>query len=169
MKKRINLLTLLKCAVVLSVIAAIATSAYSAMVCTDAGFNSLSNERYRQVILCNMDAAPSIATDEIPNSAMARINRGYLYKLALVPGDTGPTTGSDLAITDADGITIISATGNGLNALTANTVTNNIHGESAGTWLFHPMGDGKAWTMTVTGNTQDNSSFQAIFHIIKDL
>ena len=138
----------------------------AAMTCVDDGVKYWSaSGDYRLSMTCTFDTTPGTAVDTLPATIQAVIDRPvFVTAFSIVPGDTGPTDNSDLEIKDAVGRTIVSAAGNGANVIDETTVTSLIYGDgpTAGSTNHHPKGDGQEWTVTVTNNAVNSSSFQLI-------
>lgn len=104
----------------------------------------------------------------LPATIQAVIDKGlYVYQFTTKPGGTGPTDNSDLQILDASGATILSAAGNGANVIDNTAVNSVIYGDgpTPGSTNHAPKGDGEAWTITVTNNAVNNSSFKLIMKV----
>lgn len=139
-----------------------ASQAMAAMECVDSG--QIVPERSRsgnnvQVVTCTFDTTPGTAVDTIPTSVMAMLDDKYC-QIDIEPGATGPTINSDLQIVDSRGVTLISASGSGLDVIDNATSTFGILAEgSAGTSLYIHAHAPYQWTVTVTNNAVNNSSF----------
>lgn len=139
--------------------------ANSAMVCDETA-TSLGNGKWLLEVAMEFDTTPGTATCTLSGEVMDAINRGlYIYDFNLVPGSTGPTVNSDIAIADSDSKTIVSVTGNGANVVD-NTTFSKFYGDGniAGSTNFYPLGDGKAWTITITNNAVNNSTTTLYMH-----
>lgn len=133
------------------------------MTCDNYTRHSMGDGKWRLEVTCNFDTSPATAVAAMPAGVMDLINTGlYIYKFAIRYG--GTSDNSDLQILDEDGFTIISASGNGLNVIDNATNTSWIYGDgpTVGSTNAYPLGDGKDWTITVTGNTENNSHFKLI-------
>jgi len=139
-----------------------ASQAIGAMTCVDSG--QITPERSGtgntlQVVTCTFDTTPGTAVATIPTGVMARLDNKFCW-IDIVPGATGPTDNSDLQIVDSRGLTIISASGSGLNVIDNTASTFNImgEGEAGNVAYLHPHAPYQ-WTVTVTNNAVNNSSF----------
>lgn len=156
------------------ILLAFSLSASAAMTCVDAdtvsGSSSTvrigSNDNWRLGVVCTFDTTPGTASAAMPTTIMRKLNGSlgyapYVYHFSTVPGSTGPTDNSDLAITDSSGATILSASGNGANVIDNATVTSVIYGDgpTPGSTNHYPKGNGFTWTIAVTNNAVNNSSF----------
>lgn len=136
-------------------------SAWSAMTCVDSG-SIIESDGAVEVVTCTFDTTPGTASTTIPDTVMYRSRGRYIYSFSVKPGTTGPTINSDLAITDSRGVTILSAIGNGANVIDNATSTGPFYGDgpTVGTTNHYPkIHAGYAWTITVTNNAVNNSSF----------
>jgi len=143
----------------------IATNSFAAMSCNETA-TSIGNGRWLLKVEMIFDTTPATATCTLSGDVMNAINRGlYIYDFNTVPGSTGPTDNSDLAIVDANTISIVSASGNGSN-IVDNATNNKFYGDgpTAGSTNIYPLGDGNAWTITVTNNAVNNSSTTLYMH-----
>ena len=143
-----------------------ATQAQAAMTCVDDGIRAWPGSKdYRLSMTCTFNTTPGTAVAAFPATIQAIIDKGlYVYQFTTKPGSTGPTDNSDLQILDASAATILAAAGNGANVVDNATVTSVIYGDgpTAGSTNHNPKGDGEAWTITVTNNAVNNSSFKLI-------
>jgi len=136
--------------------------AFAAMTCVDSGSYTGSRGGTMLKVTCTFDTTPGTAEDDIPYTVMERGDDQYVYSFATEDGSTGPTDNSDLAIADCRGVTILSATGNGANVIDNATSTGPFYGDGpiAGSTNHYPkMHQWCAWTVTVTNNAVNNSSF----------
>ena len=135
----------------------------AAMTCTGTA-DSIGRNKWEVRVQMLFDTTPGTASCVIPAALLDKMTGLYLYKIATIPGATGPTDDTDLQILDSDGVTILSASGFGANIID-NTAVNSVvipDGKVAGTDKFYPLIDGKAWTATVTNNAVNNSSYTLI-------
>lgn len=148
---------------------ALAGQAQAAMTCVDDGIVSWpGTKNYRLSMTCTFDTTPGTAVAAFPATTQAVIDEGlYVYQFTTKPGATGPKVDSDLQILDATGATILSASGNGANVVDNTTVTSVIYGDgpTPGSTNHYPKGDGQVWTITVTNNDVNNSSFKLIMKV----
>jgi hypothetical protein len=154
----------------------------AAMTCADAG-REVTPQGATLLVECTFDTTPGTAVAALPSSTMAWIKRGYVYNFftlyhadalctaldtpfdcctAASTGDCdGVTDNSDLQILDARGLTILAAAGNGAN-MADNGANNSVFygdGPTPGTDDHSHVGNGSAWTLTVTNNAVNNSEF----------
>ena len=146
----------------------VAQVSQAAMTCVDNGVGYAGEGRYRLSVTCTHDTTPGTAEDAVPTSLMSFINRGYIYMMRITPGATGPTDNSDLQIQDASGFDVVVAAGNGANVIDNATDTRFFlpDGATPGTDNYFVMGDGQAWTITVTNNDVNNSSWTLVMHVV---
>ena len=145
---------------------------FAAMTCVDDGRSSAggSDATVRLSVTCTFDTTPGTAVAAIPASVMKYINDArYVYTFKTIPGATGPTDNSDLQILDSDSIVILSASGNGANVIDNTAINSIIYGDgpTAGSTNHYPAGDTMTWTITVTNNAVNNSSFTLIMQAVK--
>ena len=140
----------------------LAGRAIAAMTCVDSGQitpEKSGTDNTLQVVTCTFDTTPGTAVATIPTTVMARLDNKFCW-LDIVPGATGPTNSSDLQIVDSRGLTIISAATNGLNVIDNTASTFGIMGQGeAGNSMFIHAHAPYQWTVTVTNNAVNNSSF----------
>lgn len=143
--------------------------AQAAMTCVDDGIKTWPGGKdYRLSMTCTFNTTPGTAVAALPATIQAVIDKGlYVYQFTTKPGGTGPTDNSDLQILDASGATILSAAGNGANVIDNTAVNSVIYGDgpTPGSTNHAPKGDGEAWTITVTNNAVNNSSFKLIMKV----
>jgi len=136
---------------------------FAAMVCVDSGSYTAATGRTMLKVTCTFDATPGTAEDDLPYTSMERGDGMFVYSFVTVPGSTGPTINSDLAIADCRGVNILdAATGHGANVIDNSTVNGPFYGDgpTIGTDNHNPlMHQWCAWTVTVTNNAVNNSSF----------
>jgi len=138
---------------------------FAGMTCTETA-TSIGGGKWLLSVLMEFDATPTTATCTLSGEVMDTINRGlYIYDFNSVPGTTGPTINSDIAIVDAKTVSIVSASGNGANVID-NSTNNKFYGDGsiAGSTNLYPMGDGSAWTITITNNAVSNSTATLYMH-----
>ena len=142
-------------------------TSFAAMVCNDAGTTASREGQYRVSVLCTFDTTPGTAVSALPKSIMEAIEGAFIFTFATVPGSTGPTDDSDLQILNAEGVTIVSATGNGADVIDETTITSVIYGDgpTAGSTNHYPLADTSVWTVTVTNNAVNSSSFTLIIQM----
>jgi hypothetical protein len=134
-----------------------------AMVCTKSKLTHLANGKIAAHILCTFDTTPGTAVDTVPDAIMAAINSGFIHAIYTKPGGTGPTDNADVAIADADGKTIWTGTDK---LHSSNTLGPFLPaGPTTAKDWHNPMGDGSAWTITITNNAVNNSTCEIILHI----
>jgi hypothetical protein len=137
-----------------------ASQAFAAMVCVDSGQTTGTRRGFVQVVTCTFDTTPGTASTTIPATVMMNADDMYVYSFATEPGSTGPTINSDLAIVDSRGVSIIKAAGNGADMIDNSTSSGPIKGDDIGTDDHNPIvHQSYAWTITVTNNAVNNSSF----------
>ncbi len=153
--------------------------AQAAMVCVDgkadgtvtAGAYSSNRQVVRLYATCTHNTTPGTAVDTLPTNMQAAIDNGfYVYRFSILPGSTGPTDNSDLQIMDGDGLTIIASAGNGANAIDNTAKTSVIYGDgpTPGSTNHYPLGDGSPWTITVTNNAVNNSSWTLVMQVMRE-
>jgi hypothetical protein len=153
--------------------------ANAAMVCVDGkgdgtvpkGAYSSNRQVVRLYATCTHNTTPGTAVDTIPDNMQAAIDNGYtVTRFSILPGATGPTDNSDLQILDADGLTVIAAAGNGANVIDNTAKTSVLYGDgpTPGSTNFNPVGDGSPWTITVTNNAVNNSSWTLVMQAIRN-
>lgn len=139
-----------------------AGQAIAAMTCVDSGQIVPERSNYGnsvQVVTCTFDTTPGTAVATIPYTVMRYLDDRFC-QIDIVPGTTGPTDNSDLQIVDSRGVTLISASGSGLNVIDNATSTYGIlaTNSAGGTSYIHAHAAWQ-WTVTVTNNAVNNSSF----------
>lgn len=153
----------------LAVFVTLSGTAHAAMTCVDDGVVAWTGTKnYRLSTTCTFDTTPATGVSAMPATIQAVLNKGLrVYKFATKPGTTGPTDNSDLQILDASGVTILAAAGNGANVIDNAAVNSVIYGDgpTPGSTNHSPKGDGQAWTLTVTNNAVNNSSFKLIMQV----
>lgn len=153
--------------------------AMAAMTCVDGkadgtaknGIISSNGRAARIFVTCTHDTTPGTAVAALPTNAQALVGNGfYVYRFSTIPGTTGPTDNSDLQILDADGLTILAAAGNGANVIDNTTKNTVIYGDgpTPGSTNLSPLGDGSVWTITVTNNAVNNSSWTLVMQAIRE-
>jgi hypothetical protein len=153
--------------------------ANAAMVCVDGkadgtvpkGAYSSNRQVVRLYATCTHNTTPGTAVDTIPDNMQAAIDNGYtVTRFSILPGATGPTDNSDLQILDADGLTVIAAAGNGANVIDNTAKTSVLYGDgpTPGSTNFNPVGDGSPWTITVTNNAVNNSSWTLVMQATRE-
>ena len=156
---------------ILAALLFISAPSYAAMTCVDDGITHLGfGEEYDFSMTCTFDTTPGTAVAAFPATIQSYLNLGYyVYTFTIIPGTTGPTDNSDLQIKDSVGRTIISASGNGANVIDNATITSVIYGDgpTAGSTNHYPKGSHYAWTITVTNNAVNNSSFKMLLQVGK--
>jgi hypothetical protein len=161
------------------VILGTASTGMAAMTCVDGkadgtvknGIRSSNGQVVRLYATCTHNTTPGTAVAALPANMQAAINNGlYVYRFSILPGATGPTDNSDLQILDADGLTIIAAAGNGANVIDNTAKTSVIYGDgpTPGSTNLYPLGDGTAWTITVTNNAVNNSSWTLVMQATRE-
>ena len=135
-----------------------------AMVCTTSYIKRQRNGVIASV-LCTFDTTPGTATDTLPDDVQAMVNDHFVHAIYTIPGATGPTDDSDLAITDAEGKAIYTGT-NVIDNATVNGPLLPVGPTTAKDW-HHPMGDGNDWTITITNNAVDSSTCEIVFQLTK--
>ena len=135
-------------------------NSFAAMTCTDAGHVVDGRSGNKVIVVtCSFDTTPGTAICNLPATVMDDLDGKYVYSFAVKPGATGPTDNSDLQIVDSRGITIVSASVNGKDVIDNTTSTGPFYGDGpAGN--HYPKGHFPyVWTVTVTNNAVNNSSF----------
>lgn len=110
------------------------------------------------LLTCTADATPATMAATLTAAQMAMLGNGYLENILTVPGGTGPTDNSDLAIADSRGHTIVGAASKGLNVIdnaTVNSFLPETNGIGDGS---QPVHSAYPWTITITNNGVANSS-----------
>ncbi len=139
----------------------LAGQAIAAMDCVDSGQVVLINDSSKgiQVVTCTFDTTPGTAVDTIPANVMTRLDGSY-WSIDIVPGATGPTENSDLQIVDSRGVTLINPTTSGLNVIDNTTSSFGILPINvSGSQMYARGHEPYTWTVTVTNNSVNNSSF----------
>lgn len=132
------------------------------MTCVDSGQFAGREGNSVQRVTCTFDTNPGTAVALIPQTVMTAMGEKYIYTFATAPGTTGPTDDCDLAIADSRGVTILSASGNGANVIKNATSVGPFYGDgpTAGSTKHFPKAhEDVPWTITVTNNAVNSSSF----------
>jgi len=121
------------------------------------------------VITCTFDDDPGTAVDTIPAAIMRQLDDMYLYTIVTKPGSTAPTDQSDMAITDCNSVTILSASNNGQDVIDATSTVGPFYAENGAGDNFYPkIHEWCAWTVTVTNQEVDTGAiFIMYFEAVK--
>lgn len=105
---------------------------------------------YKMLITGTATAAGALACT-VDATNMAKLSGKFFYITTIYPGSVAPTDASDLAITDSRGLSLVTATVNGINAVDATTVTQALT-EGPGIDHYQIVHEEYALTYTVTNN-----------------
>lgn len=148
----------------LVMLVSLSSSLFAAMTCNISSEITDQNPIVKVVnLLCTFDATPGTAVYTLDSKEMGAINSRVIRHIITVPGSTGPTDNSDLGVTEARGSvahSILSASANGANVVDNATSTGPFYMDGPGstndTVIAHSS---YPWTVTVTNNAVNNSSF----------
>ena len=135
---------------------------FAAMTCVESGSLKTTPNVYVMNLVCTFDATPGTAVATLTSSIMGYLNDRIILSFRVIEGSTGPTDNSDLAIVDSRGSNILSATGNGADVIDNAAATGPFYGDgpTPGSTNALPIAHAAyPWTITVTNNAVNNSSF----------
>jgi hypothetical protein len=139
------------------------STANAAMVCaldtagTNGGKRKFGEmlDKTRVTVKCTFDTTPGTATDTFDQSIMGPMDGKYVLLVTVYPGSTAPDAAS-VAISDSNGLALMTAAGNGLNLVHAtNTLDEYLEGPNGDS--YHLVDANFPWTVTVTDQATNNA------------
>lgn len=143
----------------LFIVAAWCGNAFSAGTCAHTATDRTDGSVILVTLTFTADATNAAGTAWTcsPETVDSDLDGAYIYQVFANPGDTGPTDLSDLAVTDAAGLTPFSATGHGLNFIDNTTNTAKWTEDEAGNDWAYPVSKENPITWTITNNSVNSA------------
>lgn len=124
------------------------------------------DEKLKIVFACTADAADASMSYTLTESQMANMHGLWTIIVTTYPGATAPTDASDLAITDGNGLAVMTAAGNGINFIDATSTLQEYTEGPNGDQYF--LADKEVpWTLTITNNLVNSAVVNIRFDMVE--
>jgi hypothetical protein len=121
-------------------------------------------DKLRVTAVCTFDTSPGTAVAVLPQAIMTPMDGMYVLLVTVSPGSTAPDAAS-VAISDSNGLALMTAAANGLNLVHAtSTLDEYLEGPNGDS--YHLVDANLPWTVTVTDQATNNAIIYIKFELV---